>query len=64
MVGDLESGKDLLQELLESTASHIGHVAVIITNAVQEVARELGDLATDGFEMMEARRRARADHQG
>ncbi|PRX48447.1 hypothetical protein B0I33_104263 [Prauserella shujinwangii] len=61
MVGKFESGKDTVQELTESAATHIGNIAGIITGAVRDVARETGDWITDVFEMREASRRARED---
>jgi hypothetical protein len=61
MVGNLESRKDMLQELTESAADHVGKIAMIITGAVRDVAREVGDWATDAFEMREAAHKATAD---
>jgi chemotaxis response regulator CheB len=58
----LETAKDTVQVLTESAASHVGRIAVIITGAVRDVARELGDWATDAFEMRDAAKRAQADH--
>ncbi len=63
MVDRIERNKDLVQELVESTATHVGRIATIITGAVTDVAREIGDLVTDGFEMREAARRARDDQE-
>lgn len=63
MVDRIERNKDLVQELVESTATHVGAIATIITGAVADVAREVGDLFTDGFEMRDAARRARLDEQ-
>jgi len=57
----LETAKDTVQVLTESAASHIGRIAVIITGAVRDVTREVGDWATDAFEMREAAKRARSD---
>jgi len=57
----LETAKDTVQVLTESAASHIGRIAVIITGAVRDVAREVGDWATDAFEMRDAARRAQSD---
>ncbi|MCF3938868.1 MULTISPECIES: hypothetical protein [Gordonia] len=63
MVDSIERNKDLVQELVESTATHVGRIATIITGAVADVAREIGDLVTDGFEMRDAARRARDDEE-
>ncbi|GAC68553.1 hypothetical protein [Gordonia soli] len=61
MVDRLERNKDIAQEILESTATRVGRIATIITTAVVDVAREVGDLISDGFEMREAAQRARLD---
>lgn len=61
MVGQFESGKDTVQVLTESAATHIGRIATIITGAVRDVARETGDWLTDLIEMREASKRAQAD---
>ncbi|GGG01716.1 hypothetical protein GCM10007304_14640 [Rhodococcoides trifolii] len=61
MVGKFERNKDTIQELTESTAAHVGRIAVIIATAVVDVTREIGDLITDGIEMREASRRAQND---
>ncbi|WP_199430258.1 hypothetical protein [Qaidamihabitans albus] len=61
MVGRFESGKDTVQELTESAATHIGNIATILTGAVRDVARETGDWLTDVIEMREASRRAQED---
>ncbi len=62
MPGPLESRKDLVQEVVESGATHVGRIATIVTGAVRDVTREVGSWATDLFEMREASRRAQADH--
>lgn len=62
MPGPLESRKDLVQEVVESGATHVGRIATILTGAVRDVTREVGSWATDLFEMREASRRAQADH--
>ncbi|GAB84313.1 hypothetical protein RVF83_13285 [Gordonia rubripertincta] len=61
MVDSIERNKDLMQELIESTATHVGRIATIITGAVAGVTREIGEIVTDGFEMREAARKAKAD---
>jgi len=61
MVGPFESGKDTVQELTESAATHIGNIATIITGAVRDIARETGDWLTDVIEMREAAHRAQED---
>ncbi|MFE0026557.1 hypothetical protein [Amycolatopsis sp. NPDC059021] len=63
MVGQFESGKDTVQVITESAATHIGNIATIITGAIRGIARETGELLTDVIEMREASARARADHE-
>lgn len=63
MPGPLETRKDLVQEAVESGATHVGRIATIVTGAVRDVARELGSFATDVFEMREASSRALKDHE-
>ncbi|WP_019201235.1 hypothetical protein [Tsukamurella sp. 1534] len=57
----LERRKDAAQEAVESTAIRVGRIATIITTAVADVAREIGDAVTDGFEMRQAAKRAAED---
>ncbi len=54
MVSRLEAAKDTAQVLTESAASHVGRIATIITGAVREVAHEMGEWASDAFEMRDA----------
>lgn len=61
MVGKMESAKDTAQVLTESAATHVGKIASIVTGAVREVAHEVGEWASDAFEMRDASRRAEAD---
>lgn len=63
MVDRYERNKDLVQELVESTATHVGQITMIITGAVAGVAREIGEIFTDGFEMREAARQAKLDEE-
>lgn len=56
-----ETAKDTAQVLTESGAGHVGTIASIITTAVRDIAHEIGALATEGFEMFDASRRARDD---
>lgn len=63
MPGPLETRKDLVQEAVESGATHVGRIATIVTGAVRDVAREVGSFATDVFEMREASRRALDEHE-
>jgi hypothetical protein len=58
---DWETRKDTVQVAVETAFRHVGQIAGIITGAGRELTRELGDWATEVFEMREAARRARAD---
>jgi len=53
--------KDMAQELTSSAAEHVGNIAHVITGAIRDVANELGDLATDIFEMRDAAKKAEQD---
>ncbi|PZS34635.1 MAG: hypothetical protein DLM58_05385 [Pseudonocardiales bacterium] len=64
MIGRLEIGKDTLQVLTESAASHVGRIATILSGAVREVTHELGEWASDAFEMRDAANRAETDTAG
>lgn len=59
-----EIRKDALQDAVEATASTVGAVTTIVTTAVRDIARAVGGLATEAFEIRESARRALADHQG
>ena len=61
MVSTPETVKDSIQVIVESGAGRIGSIAMIITGAVRDVAKEIGGFATEIFEMLEASKRARAD---
>lgn len=61
MVSQFERNKDIAQELIEQTSHRVGRIASIITGAVVDVTREIGDLIADGIEMREASKRARLD---
>ena len=60
-LSDLEINKDTLQAAVESGFEHVGRIASIISAAGRDITRELGEWATDVFEMREAASRARAD---
>jgi hypothetical protein len=55
----LETRKDTVQVAVESGATHVGSIVGIVVGAVREVTREVGDWATDVFEIRDAARRAR-----
>ena len=61
MVGKIERNKDFVQEAVQNTAHRVGSIASIITTAVVDVTRAIGDLVSDGFEMREAAKAAKLD---
>ncbi|MGH3437971.1 MAG: hypothetical protein ACRDRN_16085 [Sciscionella sp.] len=61
MLDNVESGKDMVQELTQSAATHVGRIASILTGAVREVTTEVGEWCTDLFEMREAAKRSQSD---
>ncbi len=64
MLQRTETRKDLVQVAVESAFSHVGEIAGIIAGAGRDVTREIGDWATEVFEMREAARRAESDPAG
>ena len=67
MRDDLSKGeirKDAVQDGVEATATAVGTVATIVTTAVRDVARAVGGLATELFEIRDSARRAARDHAG
>ena len=60
-IGTGEIRKDALQDTVEATATAVGTVTTIVTRAVRDVARTMGGLATELFEIRDASRRARSD---
>jgi hypothetical protein len=56
-----EIRKDVLQGTVEATAGTVGTVATIVTTAVRDIARAVGGLATEVFEIRESARRAQVD---
>ncbi len=57
-----EIRKDALQDGVEATAPAVGAVTTIVTSAVRDVARAVGGLATELFEIRDSARRATRDH--
>ena len=53
-----EIRKDAVQDGVEAASAAVGAVAMILTTAVRDVARTVGGLATDVYEIREAARRA------
>jgi hypothetical protein len=62
-ISKAEIRKDALQDTVEATASAVGTVTTIVTNAVRDVARTVGGLATEVFEIRESARRAAEDSE-
>lgn len=58
-----EIRKDALQDAVEATATAVGTVTTIVTVAVRDIARAVGGLATEVFEIRDSARRAHADHE-
>lgn len=63
MLGKLETRKDLIQAAVESGFHHVGQIVSIIAAAGRDVTRELGEWATEVFEMREAAERVGADRE-
>jgi hypothetical protein len=60
-IGKAEIRKDALQDTVEAAATAVGAVTTIVTTAVRDIARTVGGLATDVFEIREAARAAGED---
>ncbi|NUR07006.1 MAG: hypothetical protein HOQ22_08305 [Nocardioidaceae bacterium] len=58
-----EIRKDALQDGVEATATAVGAITTVITGAVRDVARAVGGLATDLYEIRDSARRALHDHE-
>ncbi|GAB3858162.1 hypothetical protein GCM10028801_17730 [Nocardioides maradonensis] len=59
-----EISKDALQDGVEAAVQAVGQVTHIVIGAVGEVAKTVGGLATELFEIGDAARKARADQSG
>ena len=53
-MSDFERNKDQVQAGVQAGASLVGRIAVIITDAIGSIAKEVGDFVTEGIEMREA----------
>lgn len=56
-----EIRKDAIQNGVEATTHAVGQATQIVIGAVQDIAKTVGGLATDLFEIREAARRATVD---
>ncbi len=57
-----EISKDALQHTVEAGAEAVASVTSILATAVRDVARAVGGFATEVFEIRDAARRAREEH--
>lgn len=57
-----EIRKDQVQSSVEATIDTVGQVGGIVLGAVRDVARSVGGLGSELFEIRESARRARAEH--
>lgn len=53
-----EIAKDAFESTLDAAADTVGKVTTIVTGAVRDVAKALGEFGTEVFEIREASRRA------
>ena len=58
-----EIRKDAVQGAVEAAATTVGEVATILTTAVKEIARSVGGLATEVFEIRDSARKATAENR-
>jgi hypothetical protein len=58
-----EIRKDAVQGAVEAAATTAGEVATILTSAVREIARSVGGLATEVFEIRDSARKASAENR-
>lgn len=63
MADRMSAYRDAAQDIMETTAEHAAKIATIVSGAVVGVAREVGDLVTDGREIRDAMRQARSDEE-
>jgi hypothetical protein len=58
-----EIRKDAVQGAVEAAATTVGEVATILTSAVRDIARSVGGLATEVFEIRDSARKASAENR-
>lgn len=58
-----EIAKDAVQDTVEAATTAVGTVAGVVTGAVRDVAKAVGTFGTEVFEIRDAARRAREDHE-
>jgi hypothetical protein len=57
-ISKAEIGKDAVQSTLDAAADTVGTVTNIVIGAVRDVAKALGDLGTEVFEIRDAAKKA------
>ena len=57
----LEVIKDVLQVAVDSGAERVGRITSVITGAVRDITREVGEWASDVLEVVDAGRNAPGD---
>ncbi|MBO9519930.1 MAG: hypothetical protein J7518_00215 [Nocardioidaceae bacterium] len=60
-ISKAEIRKDAIQDGVEATTHAVGQATNIVIGAVSDIAKTVGGLATDLFEIREAAKRASAD---
>lgn len=60
-ISKAEIRKDAIQDGIEATTHAVGQATSIVVGAVSGIAKTVGGLATDLFEIREAAKRASAD---
>lgn len=53
-----EIGKDAVESTLDAAADTVAKVTTIVTRAVRDVAKALGDFGTEVFEIRDAAKKA------
>ncbi|RLK55293.1 hypothetical protein [Actinokineospora cianjurensis] len=62
MAGEFDSTRETIAEVAESAAAHAGKIAVIIADAVRDIAKEVGAWVTEVVDAGAAARDSAADH--
>jgi len=62
-ISKAEIRKDAVQNTVEAATNTVGQVASILVTAVGDVAKAVGGLGTDIFEIRDAARKAATEHE-
>ncbi|WP_235737777.1 hypothetical protein [Nocardioides alcanivorans] len=62
-ISSAEIRKDAVQDSVEATINAVSQVGGVVVGAARDVARTVGGLATELFEIQDAARRARHEHR-